>query len=105
MPEDLRCEDTTDFRPVVARDIPPSEFSISPSNTLPVHLELRDDTNQTKVFWTVNDIALNVSWEKPILEFVREDNTSWPYDENVLEIPPDSEVGLSPPQKHQSFNV
>ncbi|KAJ4406503.1 hypothetical protein N0V85_004493 [Neurospora sp. IMI 360204] len=102
VPEDSRCEDRTDFRPVVVRDIPPSEFSVSPSNTLPVHLELRNDTNQTKVFWTVNDIALNVSWEKPILEYVREDNYSWPYDENVLEIPPDSEghdfliVGRSP---------
>ncbi|KAK1782350.1 multicopper oxidase-domain-containing protein [Copromyces sp. CBS 386.78] len=84
-PVNLRCEDTTDFRPVVARDIPRSEFNISPSNTLSVNL-LRD-TNRSQVFWTVNNTDLNVMWEKPILEFVREGNTSWPDNENLLEIP------------------
>ncbi|KAK3492712.1 Cupredoxin [Neurospora hispaniola] len=89
VPEDLRCEDTTDFRPVVVRDVPPSEFSISPYNTLPVHL--MRDMKQSKVFWTIDNVAINVSWEQPLLEYIREDSTSWPYSENVLEIPPESE--------------
>ncbi|KAK3952877.1 multicopper oxidase-domain-containing protein, partial [Pseudoneurospora amorphoporcata] len=88
-PVNLRCEDTTDFRPVVARDIPRSEFNISPSNTLSVNL-LRD-TNRSQVFWTVNNTGLNVMWEKHILEFVREGNTSWPDNENLLEIPSGSQ--------------
>lgn len=96
VPEDLRCEDSIDFRPVVVRDVPPSEFSISEYNTLPVHL--MNDKKQSKVFWTIDDVAMNVTWEKPLLEYIREDSTFWPYSENVLEIPPESEVGNpSPP--------
>ena len=92
VPEDLRCEDTTDFMPVVRREIPRSEFSVSPSNTLSFNLSV----TTTEVLWTVNNSALNVIWEKPILEFVRENSTAWPDNENLLEIPAESEVGFFP---------
>ena len=113
VPEDLRCEDTTNFTPVVRRDVPMSEFSVSPSNTLSVtltNLQPNTSTNSSYVFWTVNNTGLNAIWEKPILEFVREGNSSWPGTENLLEIPSDSKVGSSSPfiapiyEKHQDAN-
>lgn len=102
-PDDLSCEDTTDFKPVVRRDIPRSAFSISPSNTLSVNL--MPNENKTQVFWTVNNTGLNVIWEKPILEFVRQNSTSWPADENLLEIPAESQVCFSPPFRHCGTNI
>ncbi|CCC09762.1 unnamed protein product [Sordaria macrospora k-hell] len=94
VPEDLRCEDRTDFMPVVPRTIPETEFSITKSNTLSVDL-WNNKSETSQVYWRVNKMALNVTWEKPILEYVRNGSTSWPKEENLLEIPRDSQVSLS----------
>ncbi|KAH7630041.1 multicopper oxidase-domain-containing protein [Sordaria sp. MPI-SDFR-AT-0083] len=90
VPEDLRCEDRTDFMPVVPRTIPETEFSITKSNTLSVDL-WNNKSETSQVYWRVNKMALNVTWEKPILEYVRNGSTSWPKEENLLEIPRDSQ--------------
>lgn len=37
--------------------------------------------------WAINTTALNVDWNKPILEYVQEGNTSYPKSENLINVP------------------
>ncbi|KAI5208553.1 hypothetical protein E4T39_01400 [Aureobasidium subglaciale] len=37
--------------------------------------------------WAINMTALNVDWDKPILEYVQEGNTSYPPSENLINVP------------------
>jgi hypothetical protein len=37
--------------------------------------------------WAINTTALNVDWDKPILEYVQEGNTSYPASENLINVP------------------
>lgn len=43
--------------------------------------------NKTIFRWAINTTALNVDWNKPILEYVQEKNTSYPVSENLINVP------------------
>ncbi|CAD0099426.1 unnamed protein product [Aureobasidium mustum] len=43
--------------------------------------------NKTIFRWAINTTALNVDWNKPILEYVQEQNTSYPASENLINVP------------------
>lgn len=87
--EDLLCADQMVFVPVVPRSVPKTEFTGNASQTLAVTLAV--DTASSKIFWKVNNSAINVDWEKPTLQFVQEGNTSYPSTANVITIPESSE--------------
>jgi len=89
-PPDSFCQDQTNFVPIVTRTVPRAGFSVTPANSLPVTLSV--DAAASKVFWRVNGSAIDVIWEKPLLQFIREGNTSWPTRENVIIVPPSSDV-------------
>ncbi|KAH0176565.1 laccase-like multicopper oxidase, partial [Aureobasidium melanogenum] len=45
-------------------------------------------SNNATIFrWAINTTALNVDWNKPILEYVQEGNTSYPVSENLINVP------------------
>jgi len=88
-PEDSLCADQTDFEPIVPRSVPETLFTGNASQTLPVTLEV--DPASSRIFWKVNNSAINVDWEKPTLQFVQEGNTSYPSRANVITIPESSE--------------
>lgn len=89
-PQDFLCADQTDFVPIVTRRVPRNQFTGSVSQSLAVTLAV--DAAASKVFWKVNNSAIDVDWEKPTLEFVQQANTSYPARENVITIPDSSEV-------------
>lgn len=89
-PPDSLCADQTDFTPIVPRSIPSNEFTGTGSQSLAVTLAV--DPAAAKVFWKVNNSAIDVDWEKPTLEYVLRENTSYPTSENVITIPDSSEV-------------
>ncbi|KAK4449560.1 laccase-2 [Podospora aff. communis PSN243] len=88
-PEEYFCADQTDFVPIVTRTVPRNQFTGGANETLVVTLSV--DAAASKVFWKVNDSAIDVDWEKPTLEFVEQGNTSYPAPANVITIPDSSE--------------
>jgi len=89
-PPDTFCADNTDLVPIVPRQAPREKFTGIGEQSLAVTLAV--DAAASKVFWKVNNTAIDVVWEKPTLEFIREGNTSYPAASNVLTIPDESEV-------------
>ncbi|THY30985.1 hypothetical protein D6D01_03040 [Aureobasidium pullulans] len=43
--------------------------------------------NRTIFRWAINTTSLNVDWDRPILEYVQEGNTSYPAYENLINVP------------------
>lgn len=91
---DSLCAEQTGLVPVVARTVPRDAFSAAPSQSLAVTLEV--DQQASKVFWKVNGSAIDVIWEKPTLEFVAQQNTSYPPRANIIKIPESSQVCSKP---------
>lgn len=89
-PPDSRCEDLNTFTPVVTRTVPRTQFTSAPPGPLSVTMNV--DNNVNKVFWKVNGSAINVIWEKPILEYIAQGSTAWPPSENVIRIPEAADV-------------
>lgn len=89
-PPDTFCADQTDFVPIVSRTVPRNRFNSSSSQSLGVTLAV--DAAASKVFWKVNNSAIDVDWEKPTLEFISQGNASYPAPGNVITIPDSSEV-------------
>ena len=82
-PVDHQCLDLPNLTPVVTRNVPVSGFVKKPQNTLPVHLEI----GGTPLFvWKVNGSAVNVDWNKPVLEYVMTQNTSYPPGDNIVQV-------------------
>lgn len=84
VPADTLCYDTTDLVPVVSRTADPGAFNPNPNNTIPVHLDL---TGSPLFVWKVNGSSINVDWNKPVLQYVIEGNTSYPPSDNIISVP------------------
>lgn len=79
------CSDSTGFEPVVVRNLDPSTFEATEKH-LDVNLT-QAVTSRGNVFqWTVNQSAIDVQWDKPILQYVAEKNFSFPREANVVEL-------------------
>lgn len=93
-PTDTYCADDVTHRPLVPISAPITEFNPRPEDTLSVSLDV--NTNISKVFWEVNGVPINVSWEKPILEYVLNNELSFPLEDNVIQLPDETVVCLGP---------
>ncbi|KAK3689317.1 laccase [Podospora appendiculata] len=83
-PVDHQCLDLINLTPVVQRTVP-TTFNKQPSNTLPVTIDLSGATG--KLFsWKVNGSAININWNKPVVDYVLTGNTSYPTSENLVQI-------------------
>lgn len=80
------CDDATGLTPVVARSVEQTDFA--------AHLdELNVDFTTAGVdglgpffAWKVNSSSMDVSWEKPTLQYVEEGNTSYPVTSNLISL-------------------
>ena len=80
-PPDHQCNDITNLTPVVPRNVPVANFVKRPANTLPVTLQI----GGTPLFvWKVNGSAINVDWNKPVVDYVLTGNTSYPASDNIV---------------------
>ncbi|KAM7191610.1 laccase [Naviculisporaceae sp. PSN 640] len=84
-PVDTYCADDLSLRSLVPMSAPKTEFNPRPEDTLSVSLEV--NTNISKVFWEVNGVPIDVSWEKPTLQYVLDSDLSFPLEANVIQLP------------------
>ncbi|CAJ2503234.1 Uu.00g106280.m01.CDS01 [Anthostomella pinea] len=78
----VSCVDNTGFTPVVSRTAPSADFS--GDGILDITLTTPTVDNATVFRWQVNSQDINIAWDKPTLQYVRERNTSYPKDANVI---------------------
>ncbi|KAK4145141.1 laccase [Dichotomopilus funicola] len=83
VPVDHQCLDLPNLTPVVQRTVPVSGFTKKADNTLTVNIDL---TGTPLFVWKVNGSAINVDWNKPVLEYVMTQNNSIPRSENIVQI-------------------
>jgi FtsP/CotA-like multicopper oxidase with cupredoxin domain len=79
------CHDTTGFTPVISRTADVATFD-SHEKELSVNLTTAVTARGPVFSWQVNGSAIDVSWEKPILQYIAEGNFSFPRAANVVEI-------------------
>lgn len=79
------CHDTPGFAPVVSRAADPASFDAN-EKELAVNLTTAVTARGNVFSWTVNGSAIDVSWEKPILQYIAENNYNFPPHSNVVEI-------------------
>lgn len=79
------CSDMTDFEPIVPRQMDPSTFDAAETQ-LDVNLTTAVTSRGNVFQWTVNGSAIDVQWDKPILQYVAEGNFSFPTEANVVEL-------------------
>lgn len=70
-PIDSQCLDLINLKPVVPRTVPTSGFVASSDNTLDVAFRLVDHK------WTVGDSSLWVDWNKPAVQHILNNETTW----------------------------
>ncbi|KAH9885161.1 laccase [Xylariomycetidae sp. FL2044] len=78
----VACVDNTGFVPVVSRTAPADEFT--GDEVLDVTLDTQTRGNASVFRWQINGQDIDVMWDKPTLEYVREGNTSYPDEANVV---------------------
>ncbi|KAI4595483.1 Laccase-1 [Pestalotiopsis sp. 9143b] len=82
VPADAACQDRTDFTPVVTRTADSTTLvpqANDPAHNLDISLNFT-----TPVSWFVNGSAIDVQWDKPVLDYVLTGNTSYPRRENLV---------------------
>ncbi|KAL8418990.1 hypothetical protein RB594_002267 [Gaeumannomyces avenae] len=81
------CKDTVGpFVPMVGRSAPRSQFA-SQHRELPVNLTTTVTSRGNVFHWLVNGSGIDIEWDRPILQYVAERNSSWPRAANVVSVP------------------
>ncbi|KAI1863425.1 uncharacterized protein JN550_009536 [Neoarthrinium moseri] len=82
IPPDAACQDRTDFTPVVTRKADTTNLVTQvndPAHNLDISLNFT-----APVTWFVNSSAVDVQWDKPVLDYILTGNTSYPRRENLV---------------------
>ena len=80
-PIDHQCLDPMDLVPIVTRTVP-TDFTPSSDNTLDVHLDLTAPT----FVWYINNSSMTVDWDKPVAQYVYENDTDYPSTNNIWQV-------------------
>ncbi|KAI0969502.1 multicopper oxidase-domain-containing protein [Xylaria arbuscula] len=81
-PPNALCRDSLSYVPVVTRQAPLDQFAATTQNKLDVSFT----ASPLPVVWKINGSSINVDWDRPVLEYVLEGNTSYPRSENVVAV-------------------
>lgn len=83
-PADSLCDDRNDFVPIVTRSTSATDITpgVLVNDNLPVTLSL--PPLASTVTWYVNGSAIDVQWDKPVLEYVLDGDTAYPRSENIV---------------------
>lgn len=82
-----RCTDETQLVPHWNSYIPPKEGFASPTFLGTAINQSTAADGSLTVYWQVNGSALNVQWDKPTLQYVKDGNTSYPQGANLIQTP------------------
>ena len=82
------CNEPSPLVPYFPNTIPSANFTTQAAH-LPVSVGNSSvvTNEQNLVLWGINFTAIDVDWEKPILTYVQQGNTSYPRTENLIELP------------------
>lgn len=82
------CVDESPLTAWVSNSVPSSGF-LSQAKNLNVNLQVEQVTtnNQSIVVWGINMTAIDIDWEKPTLQYVKNGSTNYPSSYNLVEIP------------------
>jgi len=86
-PPDSQCQDKTDYEPIYSVNVNSTAFSKTQDNSLDVTVDTSRTTNQQRVYWKVNGQAMDVDWDEPTLSYLAKNNTDYPAQFNVFEVP------------------
>lgn len=91
------CDEPKTLTPWVKNTVDSTAF-INQVGSLDVDISTTQTTTngQNIVVWSVNLTGIDVAWDKPTMEYVKEGNTSYPSVYNLIEIPNEGTV-RSPP--------
>lgn len=74
--------------------IPYVKLNVPTNGTLPQSARLdvgfailQNQINQTQIQWLLNETAIEARWDKPTLEYVLENNSSFPREANIIQLP------------------
>lgn len=87
------CADETGLVPYTRKDVPQDQFTSAQAKQLlvggPNRIPINNSTNSTSaVFsWNINGSAINIDWEQPTLQYIFDDNTSYPSELNIIKLP------------------
>ncbi|KAH9427864.1 hypothetical protein MCOR02_011363 [Pyricularia oryzae] len=84
---DTTCLDIINFSPVVRKDFPEAVFRASSDNTLNTAVTTKNWEGVQRVYWTVNNVDMNITWDEPTLEYVAKGNTNIPQRYNLFRVP------------------
>ncbi|KAL5594128.1 hypothetical protein BROUX41_001174 [Berkeleyomyces rouxiae] len=91
-PTDQSCDDLIDFVPHVSVTVPSESFDDDLNDSLDISLTTKTWKDiESRVYWTVSNSSMNISWGYPTLAYIRDDNESYPTELNVLKVADDQE--------------
>lgn len=93
-PPDHQCLDLLNLTPVVTRSVPASSFVPAPGNTVNVHVDMPVAGTPMYV-WKINGSAVNVDWNKPVMDYVLAGNAAYPRSENIVQVDAVNQVRAS----------
>ncbi|ETS74440.1 hypothetical protein PFICI_14306 [Pestalotiopsis fici W106-1] len=86
LPEDAHCQDSLEFVPVVPRKADETTLLVdagNPEHQINVNLTFGTSLTHPTV-WKINESAINVNWDRPVLQYVLENDTDYPRTENLI---------------------
>ncbi|RDW60551.1 hypothetical protein BP6252_11934 [Coleophoma cylindrospora] len=81
-----RCTDETSLVPFWDSFIPSGPL-VNFTQNLDVAINIGATANGSVITWGINFNSLDVVWEKPILEYVKNGTSDWPTSENLIALP------------------
>lgn len=95
-PTDAQCQDKTDYEPIYSVDVNSTSFQKTQDNSLDVTVDTSRTTGQQRVYWKVNGQDMNIDWDEPTLSYLAKNESDYPKQYNVFEVPDNNDVRSSP---------
>lgn len=91
------CKDESPLVPWVQNSVPSSDFANQVQDLeVDINVEQVTTNGQNVVVWGVNLTAINIAWDMPTLEYVKQGNASYPKAYNLIELPTSGIVSRPP---------
>ena len=82
-----RCTDETGLRPHWNSFVPEGRAGAEFTELTTSQLQQQENDGSLTIYWRINGSALQANWKIPTLEYVRNGNTNYPDDANVITLP------------------
>jgi FtsP/CotA-like multicopper oxidase with cupredoxin domain len=101
-PPDSLCSDNTNLVPIVTRTAPLTSFNALQDDFF---VNLVTDTSVSRVFWQINGSSIEVDWGNPTLLQVKNGDTTFPSNINLIKVPQSNIVSTTSLQNPSFSNA